>query len=75
MLGATNDDEAARAAFCATLAALATLLAQQGHLVLVAATAPRLAPRYVVRHGAPRYVEVWVRTAQVDCEARDVKGL
>ncbi|MBC7976513.1 MAG: adenylyl-sulfate kinase, partial [Myxococcales bacterium] len=44
-LGATDYGEAGRTSFYATLAALATLLARQGHLVLVAATAPRLAYR------------------------------
>ncbi|MEO7736169.1 MAG: adenylyl-sulfate kinase [Kofleriaceae bacterium] len=74
-LGATEYGDAGRTTFYATLAALATLLARQGHLVLVAATAPRLAHRDAARCGAPRYLEVWVRTAQADCEARDVKGL
>jgi adenylylsulfate kinase len=75
VLGTTHYGAAERAAFYATLAALAALLAHQGHLVLVAATAPRRAHRDAARASAPRYLEVWVRTALADCEARDVKGL
>jgi adenylylsulfate kinase-like enzyme len=57
------------------LADLAGLLADQAVIVIVAATAPRRAHRERARGGRHRFVEVWVRTALADCEARDVKGL
>lgn len=64
-----------RDAFYRTLCKLATLLARQGHIVLVAATAPRRAHRDHARAEAPSFVEVYVRAPLDECEARDVKGL
>jgi adenylylsulfate kinase len=64
-----------RDAFYRMLAGLAALLARQGHVVLVAATAPRRAHRDAARAAAPDYAEVWVGTPLADCEARDTKGL
>jgi len=68
--------------FYRALAALAGLLANQGMLVLVAATAPRREDRDRARAevgcGRPAeggFVEVWVKTALAECEARDPKGL
>jgi adenylylsulfate kinase len=57
------------------LAGLAALLAREGHVVLVAATAPRRAYRDAAKGAAPDYAEVWVRTPLAECEARDTKGL
>jgi len=74
-LGAGGYDRTDRDAFYRTLAALAGLLARQGHVVLVAATAPQRAHRAIARAQAPRFVEVHVATPLATCEARDVKGL
>jgi adenylylsulfate kinase len=64
-----------RDAFYRALAQLAALLSRQGHVVLVAATAPRRAHRELARSLVDRFVEVWVNTPLAECEARDVKGL
>lgn len=64
--------------FYAALAALAVLLARQGIVALVAATAPRRADRDRARAAladAAPFLEVWVRTSLAECEARDPKGL
>jgi len=53
----------------------AALLAHQGQLVLVAATAPRRAHRAQARALAPRFLEVHVATPLAECRARDPKGL
>lgn len=68
-------DEGGRDAFYATLAGLAALLARQGLLVLVPATANRAAFRERARSLAPAFVEVFVATPRQTCEARDTKGL
>jgi adenylylsulfate kinase len=65
----------ARDAFYRTLARLAALLARQGHVVLVAATAPRRVHRETARALAPAFFEVYVRTPLAECERRDPKGL
>jgi adenylylsulfate kinase len=65
----------ARDAFYETLARLAALLARQGLLVLVAATAPRRAHRDRARALAPRFVEVHLTTPAAECRRRDAKGL
>ena len=64
-----------RDAFYETLARLAGLLAKQGAIVLVAATAHRRAHRERGRELAPRFVEVHVTTPVEECERRDAKGL
>jgi adenylylsulfate kinase len=64
-----------RDAFYRMLAGLAGLLAREGHVVLVAATAPSRAYRDAARAAAPAFAEVWVRTPIAECEARDTKGL
>lgn len=64
-----------RDAFYRVLAGLAGLLARQGWIVLVPATAPRRAHRELARATAPTFVEVWVRTPLATCEQRDPKGL
>jgi adenylylsulfate kinase len=66
---------AERDAFYETLARLASLLARQGLVVLVAATAHRQAHRDRARELAPRFAEVWVTTPAAECERRDAKGL
>jgi adenylylsulfate kinase len=57
------------------LARLAALLARQGLVVLVAATANRAAHRERARALAPRFLEVHVATPAAECERRDPKGL
>jgi len=64
-----------RDAFYRALGGLGGLLSRQGHVVLVAATAPRRAHRELARAAAPRFVEVWVQASLAECEARDGKGL
>jgi adenylylsulfate kinase len=69
-------DDAARDAFYESLARLAALLAGQGAIVLVPATANRRAFRERARALAPgRFVEVFVDTDLATCRARDAKGL
>ncbi|HEY5922235.1 MAG TPA: adenylyl-sulfate kinase [Kofleriaceae bacterium] len=75
VLGATSYEQHDRDAFYASLTRLADLLARQGHVVLVAATAARRAYRDAARALAPRFVEVWVQTPLAECEQRDSKGL
>lgn len=74
-LGATGYAGDERDAFYHALGGLAALLARQGFVVLVAATAPRRAHRDHARAHAPRFVEVWVNADAAECAARDVKGL
>ena len=74
-IGDTNYNTADRDAFYRMLSGLSSLLARDGHTVLVAATAPRRAHRAAARSAAPAFAEVWVRTSLADCEARDQKGL
>ncbi len=64
-----------RDAFYAALARLAALLARQGRVVLVAATAHRRAYRDQARALAPRFVEVLVDVPAAECARRDAKGL
>jgi adenylylsulfate kinase len=66
---------AERDAFYATLARLAALLARQGLVVAVAATANRRAHRAEARALAPRFVEVLVDVPADECARRDAKGL
>jgi adenylylsulfate kinase len=76
VLGSHAYAPADRAAFYRALAALAGLLARQGIVVLVAATAPHRVDRDRARpEVGARFVEVWVDTPLADCEARDPKGL
>jgi adenylylsulfate kinase len=65
----------APAEFYATLAHLAALLARQGLVVAVAATASRRAHRAGARALAPRFVEVLVDVPAEECARRDAKGL
>ncbi len=72
VLGAASYDSESRAAFYRAMRALALLLANQGLVVLVAATAPRREHRAI--EGA-HVIEVHVRTPLEVCERRDPKGL
>jgi adenylylsulfate kinase len=78
-LGAHSYAPDDRDRFYRSLAALAVVLARQGVVVLVAATAPRHIDRDRAREaiaGQPiPFVEIWVRTPLAACEARDPKGL
>jgi adenylylsulfate kinase len=65
----------ARDAFYATLARLAAMLASQGLVVVVPATAHRAAYREEARQRAPRFVEVYVDVGAEECARRDAKGL
>jgi adenylylsulfate kinase len=64
-----------RDAFYAALARLAALLAGQGLVAVVAATANRAAHRERARALAPRYLEVHVATPAAECARRDPRGL
>jgi adenylylsulfate kinase len=75
VLGTADYDTAGRDEFYLRLGRLALLLATQGHVVLVSATAPRRQYRDDVRVQAPRFVEVWVSTPLAECASRDPKGL
>jgi adenylylsulfate kinase len=68
-------DAAARDDFYRTLGNLAALLARQGLIVLVPATAHRRAWRAWARAQAPAFVEVHVATSAIECARRDAKGL
>ena len=61
--------------FYRQLADLAGVLARQGHVVLVAATAPRRGHRERARGAGVPFLEVWVATPRDTCERRDPKGL
>ena len=61
--------------FYRTLAHLAAMLARQGFIVLVPATAHRRFYRALARRLAPRFVEVFVDTPKDECRRRDTKGL
>lgn len=81
VLGTHAYAPADRAAFYRALAELAALLARQGIVALVAATAPRREDREHARVAMAdqvaggRFLEVWVATPLDACEARDPKGL
>lgn len=68
-------DDAARADFYRSLAGLAALLAKQGLVVLVPATAHRKSFRDEARALAPQFIEVFVDTPLAECQRRDPKGL
>jgi adenylylsulfate kinase len=64
-----------RDAFYATLANLAALVARQGVVAIVAATANLRAYRDRARALAPRFLEVFVDVSLDECRRRDAKGL
>lgn len=61
--------------FYTTLGRLAALIARQGFIVLVPATAHRRRYREAARELAPSFVEVHVATPLVECVQRDPAGL
>ncbi|MEZ5396616.1 MAG: adenylyl-sulfate kinase [Bryobacterales bacterium] len=71
-LGYSGED---RASFYQTLGGLAALLAEQGLVVLTAATAPLRAHRDAARRDGVGFLEVFVDTPVEECERRDSKGL
>jgi len=68
-------DPMARDEFYQTLANLAALLARQGLVVLVAATAHLRTFRTRARELAPAFIEVYVRASDAEVRERDSKGL
>jgi adenylylsulfate kinase len=68
-------DPASRDNFYLTLGRIAALIARQGHVVLVPATAHRRRYRDAARELAPAFVEVHVATSLGDCIERDRAGL
>jgi adenylylsulfate kinase len=68
-------DTDGRDAFYRTLAGLAALIARQGTIVIVPATANLRRWRDHARTRAPRFVEVHVATPLDECRRRDPKGL
>jgi adenylylsulfate kinase len=67
--------EAERRSFYETLGNVAALLAKQGFIVVVAATAHRKSFRDHARAVAPRFFEVFVNVPLEECRRRDKKGL
>lgn len=61
--------------FYLTLGEFALELAEQGLIVLVAATAHRRQYRDRIRARAQRFVEVWMTASLEECRARDAKQL
>jgi adenylylsulfate kinase len=68
-------EAADRDRFYARLVELATLIARQGLVVLVAATAPKRAHRDAARDRGLPFTELWVRTTIEEAARRDPKGL
>lgn len=68
-------DATSRSDFYSTLGNFAALLARQGLVVVVAATAHAREYRRRARAQAPAYLEVLVDASQAEVEARDTKGL
>jgi adenylylsulfate kinase len=75
LLPALGYDATARDRFYEMLGGLGALLAEQGLVVLVAATAHRRAYREQARRRALRFLEVWVDVPLEECRRRDAKGL
>ena len=68
-------DDDARALLYGMLGRLAALLARQGHVVLVPATAHRRSYRDAARALAPAFIEIFVDTPLDECRRRDTKRL
>jgi adenylylsulfate kinase len=75
VLGMTSYEPAARDEFYRALAELAALIARQGPIAIVAATAPARAHREHARELVPHLLEVFVATPEGECARRDTKGL
>ncbi len=74
-LGIHGYEAAARDDFYRALAELSALIARQGPIVIVAATAPSRAHRELARTLSSSFVEVFVDTPLDECTRRDTKGL
>ncbi len=68
-------DPEGRHAFYATASRLAGLLARQGLITLVAATANLRVYRKMGRDAAPKFLLVYVATPLAECKRRDAKEL
>ena len=68
-------DDHARAAFYVALGKLAAMIASQGHVVRVAATAHQRKFRDDVRAVVRAFLEVYVATPLEEAKRRDAKGL
>jgi adenylylsulfate kinase len=68
-------EDADRDRFYARLVKLASVVAEQGLVALVAATASKRAYRDAARACGLAFTEVWVAASLEDCERRDPKGL
>jgi len=66
---------AGRDEFYRRLAELAAIIARQGCVAVVAATAPTRAQRETARALAPRFLEVYLDVPLAECVARDPKDL
>jgi adenylylsulfate kinase len=75
VLGMHAYDSRGRYAFYRALSGLSALIARQGVVAIVPATAPSREHRAVARELAPRFLEVFVDTPLDECERRDSKGL
>lgn len=75
MVPSPGYDPAARDGFYSTLANLAGLVAQQGVIAVVAATAHLRRWRDAARAGVAQFVEVYVATPADECRRRDPKFL
>lgn len=75
LVPAPGYDPASRDAFYATLSRLAALVARQGLVAIVSATAHRQLHRAAARRVAPRFIEVFVDVPAEVCARRDPKGL
>jgi adenylylsulfate kinase len=75
LVPAPGHDPDACDGFYRTLAALAALLARQGLVTIVPATAHRRAWRELARSLVARFIEVHVDTPLDECRRRDRKGL
>jgi adenylylsulfate kinase len=75
MKPAVGYDEQSRNDFYETLANLAAMIAQQGLVAIVPATAHLREYRDRARALAPRYIEVYVHVPAEQCAERDAKGL
>lgn len=77
-LAVTAYDAGPRGAFYRAVAGLAVIVARQGLVALVAATAAKRAARDLARArlgGLAPFYEVWVDTPLAECESRDPKAL
>ncbi|MFT3698622.1 MAG: ChaB family protein [Kofleriaceae bacterium] len=74
-LGATSYAPADRDAYYRSLANIAAMIARQGLVTIVPATAPTRAQRDLARSLAPGFLEVYIDTPLDECRRRDPKRL